>query len=347
MERRDCFATLSPRPPPAGFVLPEPLDSDADVGQTFSTMAVNGDFTLPVPGGGNTGQRFAALAEISAVDLSLGRLVEGHTDAVAILAEAARLPPPASVLGVWAARRGDTDVTATAVDAGWRLRGRKPWASGAQVITHALVTASTVDGPQLFEVPVDGDRVRPVLGTWPAVGMAQSGSLDVDFDVIVARDAALGPPGWYVDRPGFWFGSVGVAACWLGGALGLLRALHLDLQGRREPDPHQWAHLGAVAARCASMIRDVEWAASVIDSDPADDKRRMRLIALEVRDLVEDGCLDVAARVGRCGGAAPLCHDPGQARRFADLPVYVRQHHGERDREALGRSLSARRGTPC
>ena len=32
----------------------------------------------------------------------------------------------------------------------------------------------------------------------------------------------VGPDGWYLERPGFWFGAAGVAACWYGGARGLV-----------------------------------------------------------------------------------------------------------------------------
>jgi len=344
MGRGDCWETLGGRPAGDGFVVPE-VPEHADVSEMFSIMAATRKLTLPLPGAGNTSQRFAALAEISAVDLSLGRLVEGHADALAILAEAGISPPPEAVLGVWAARRADMDVTATATVGGWRLQGRKPWASGARVLTHALLTAATDHGHLLFLVPVDGVGVQPILGTWPAVGMARSDSLDVAVDLTVPDHCRLGPPGWYVDRPGFWFGSVGVAACWLGGALGLVRALRSDLAQRPEPDGHQWAHLGAAGARCASMARDIDWAADLIDADPADADRAMRPTAIEVRDLVEDGCLDVLTQVGRAGGAGPLCLDPAQARRYADLPVYVRQHHAERDREALGRLLMARSET--
>jgi alkylation response protein AidB-like acyl-CoA dehydrogenase len=305
---------------------------EADVAETFFALAAKDQLTLPLPGGGATLGRFVALAEISAVDLSLGRLVEGHTDAVAILAEAGREPPPGAVLGVWAARRG-ADVVATPVGEGWRLRGRKSWASGAGTLTHALMTAAGPDGDRLFEVAMDQDGVTVVPGTWPAVGMAMSDSADVEFDILVGRDAAVGPPGWYVDRPGFWFGSVGVAACWLGGALGLVRALRTDLAER---------HLGAAATRCASLAREIAWAAGRIDSKPSE----VRALALEVRHLVEDGCLEVMAHVGRAGGAGPLCHDRAQSRRLADLPVYIRQHHTDRDAEALGRLLLTGSGEP-
>ena len=162
-------------------------------------------------------------------------------------------------MGVWAARRPGAEVTATREAHGWPLRGCKPWASGARSVTHALVTAIAPEGDCLFEMPVSERHVSVVPGSWPALGMAMSDSADVELDVTVGADSLVGAPSWYVDRSGFWFGSVGVAACWLGGSLGLVRALRDDLQARR-PDPHQVAHLGAAVARCGSMARDIAWA---------------------------------------------------------------------------------------
>jgi hypothetical protein len=315
--------------------LPGPV---GDVAGALVALATEGGLTLPQPGHGRTLDRFVGLAEVSARDLSLGRLFEGHTDALAILDEAGQTPPPAAVMGVWAARRSDADVVAIRRGSGWYLQGRKPWASGAGTLTDALVTAATSDGTCLFKVPLTEGGVAVVPGTWPAIGMAGSDSFDVDLDVNVGGESLVRSPGWYVDRPGFWFGSVGVAACWLGGALGLVRALRSDLTGR-SPDPHQVAHLGAAAARCASMARDIAWAAGRIDANPSDPGGDMRRVALEVRHLIEEGCQRVVRHVGKAGGPAPLCHDAAQARRMADLPVYVRQHHGERDDEELGRLL--------
>jgi hypothetical protein len=40
-------------------------------------------------------------------------------------------------------------------------------------------------------------------------------------------------------------------------------------------------------------------------------------------------------------GPAPLAFDPDHAQRVADLRLYLRQHHAERDAAALGRSLLA------
>ena len=49
-------------------------------------------------------------------------------------------------------------------------------------------------------------------------------------------------------------------------------------------------------------------------------------------------------RAGRALGAGPLCHDAGHSRRVADLTVYLRQHHAERNLAELGAAV-AERGT--
>jgi hypothetical protein len=61
---------------------------------------------------------------------------------------------------------------------------------------------------------------------------------------------------------------------------------------------------------------------------------------LRVRTLVEGVAADVLTRVGHALGAGPLGHDAGHARRAADLMVYLRQHHAERDLEELGRRVA-------
>jgi hypothetical protein len=47
-------------------------------------------------------------------------------------------------------------------------------------------------------------------------------------------------------------------------------------------------------------------------------------------------CSEVMQRVGRALGAGPLCHDQAHTRRVADLTVYLRQHHAERNLAELG-----------
>lgn len=295
---------------------------------------------VPLPGSGRTWERFQTLHGLGREDLALARLAEGHADAVAILAElGASAPAPGERWGVWAAQPPGARLTARpGTDGLWQLDGVKPYCSGAHSCTHALVTADTEEGRRLFALATAVPGYAPVPGTWQAVGMAGSDTPDVRFTGVPA--VPVGGVDAYVGRPGFAHGGIGVAACWLGGARGVADTLFASA-ARRAPDLIAAAHLGAVdvalhGAECVLRI-----AAAEIDADPADRGGDAALRAMRARAAVERVSTLVLDHVGRALGAGPLCHDARHARRVADLTVYLRQHHGDRDLAALGASLVA------
>jgi alkylation response protein AidB-like acyl-CoA dehydrogenase len=298
----------------------------------FATAVDAGRLDLPLPGRGATWERWAALADLAGEDLSLARLGEGHADALAILAElGGRRPLPGSRWGVWAANPPGPNVTATRHGSSWLLRGTKQYCSGARVCTHALVTAAAEDGARLFSVEVG--VLEPRDGSWPATGMAGSDTLDVGFPWVPAEP--VGPPKAYTDRPGFSHGGAGVAACWYGGARAVAQTL-LAAAAKRDVGPHALAHLGAVDLGLRTARTALRQAAGEIDDDPDDRQGAGPTRALRVRTLTEAVAADVLARTGRALGAGPLGHDQAHSRAVADLTVYLRQHHAERDLARLG-----------
>ncbi|HEY1394744.1 MAG TPA: acyl-CoA dehydrogenase, partial [Roseateles sp.] len=64
-----------------------------------------------------------------------------------------------------------------------------------------------------------------------------------------------------------------------------------------------------------------------------------RAWALRTRAASDECAQQVLRAVTRAMGAGPLCHDEGFARLAADLPVFIRQCHGDRDLVALGHQL--------
>jgi alkylation response protein AidB-like acyl-CoA dehydrogenase len=298
-----------------------------------------GELELPAPGSGQTARRWSKLAALTACDVVAGRLAEAHTDAVAILAELDGPPPlPREQLwGVWAAEAPDAVLRVEDRASDSVLNGSKAWCSGAGLCTHALVTARRSDNTRgLYAVDLSQAEVSPLQSIWRNSGMRASDTRSVQFSEAVATP--VGRPGQYLDRHGFWHGAVGVAACWLGGARAvaapLYRAVGDDCRNGAH-DVHAHAHLGAVDAALAAAEAILLAAASDIDAQPASD--RGELIARRVRAVVEHAVDEAITRTGRALGPAPLALDAAHAQRVADLTMYVRQSHAERDLAALGR----------
>lgn len=299
-----------------------------------------------VPGSGSTLDLWDALATLAARDVGLARAVEPHWDAAAILQQAGR-PGADGGWGVFAAEGGGEPLTATADGDGdgdgdgWTLSGVKPWCSLAGSLDHALVTAHVPDGRRLFAVDLHVAGVTVEPGAWVARGLTEIPSGPVRFDTVPATP--VGDTGWYLRRRGFELGGIGVAACWWGGAVGIAR--HVRTAAVTKPNPHLLAHLGAIDRLLQDGRRALVEAAAFADEGPradADaDASAERASALRVRGTVAAACEEIIVRAGRALGPAPLALDADYAKRVADLQLYVRQHHAERDEAALGELVAS------
>jgi len=337
------------------------VDGDAERAIRFAVTEAAG---LPQPGSGHTVALFDALATVAAADLTAARVLEAHTDALAILQQSPEGLPPTHAApglttagsastgsaswGVFAAEGPGQRVDAVRTPGGWQLTGRKPWCSLAGSLSHALVTAHTTpEGAQparrrLFAVDLADPGVTVQEDAWFATGLSQVTSGPVDFAEVAA--VPVGDDGWYLTRPGFSWGGIQVAACWWGGAVGVARQLRGVAEQRgaaqREPDQILLAHLGAVDLALVGAGAALFDAAEAIDRGEAVGEAG-GLLAARVRGLVARTVEEVLGRVGHALGPAPLALDARHSRRVADLSLYVRQHHAERDDAALGGRLLA------
>ena len=291
-----------------------------------------GDLTLPAPGGGDTTGRWRTLAAWGRDDLPSARLAEGHTDALAVLGEAGARPHAGAAYGVWAARSGGSGAELR----GGRLEGTVRFCSGAHLLDRALVVAAAPDGSRMIDVDLTTPSVRAVHGTWRAAGLEASDSEDIELDgVAVDPGSVIGPPGFYTDRPGFWWGGGGVAAVWLGGAAGVLDDL-LAALGDDEPDPHTLAAVGTLHTSVTATDALLTRLAAAIDADPTHDHRDDVWTARDAAERTARAVVDIGPEAA---GVAALSRRVGFAGRIADLQIFVRQHHGGRDRAALGRAV--------
>ncbi len=309
-----------------------PFATVEDLGKAMRRLIAAGLADPPLPGSGLTLKRWHALAAAGALDLSLAKLYEGHTDALAILAELGGTRAD-GLWAVWAAEPPDARVVFREEKSDGTLSGRKAWCSGAAVVDYAVVSAfNEMNEAILVQVEMRQPNVRVERGGWNAVGMSASQSVSVHFEA--ARATALGRPGAYVARPGFWQGGAGIAAVWYGGATAIARTL---VNSRRsEHDPHAATHLGAIDAALRAAKALLMETAAWIDAHPTADAAAA---ALRVRAAVEAAANEVLSRTGRALGPGPLCADAEHAQRCADLSVFLRQSHAEHDLAALGRCV--------
>ncbi len=303
-----------------------PIPSEASVGAAMRDLIAADLADPPHPGGGQTAVRWNCLARVGAIDLSLAKLYESHADALAILAELEATADPALLHAVWAAE----DPRAPLHFRDGQLTGAKSWCSGAATVDVGLVTASDSKGRSvLVRVELDHLTVTVQTSGWRSNAMAAAGTTELRFDGAPAE--VIGGPESYLDRPGFWHGGAGIAAVWFGAATALGDRLATGLEGRDEP--HALAHFGAIDADLAATRALLHESAAWIDVQPRADAFA---VAMRARLAVEASARNVLDRVGRALGPGPLAAESGFAQRHADLDMFIRQSHAERDAASLG-----------
>ena len=301
-----------------------------DIGAALQ-LAADYSMRLPQPGG-QTASRWAVLSAVAERNLTVARVLEAHSDALAILAEAGA-EAPAATWGVFAAEAPGQALEAEKRDGRFILTGTKPWCSLAGHLDFALVTARRGDDRQLFQVSLRHPSVSPEPpGRWIARGLRTVTSAAVHFDGTPAEP--VGAPRWYLTRPGFAWGGMGVAACWHGGARGLQATLRQTSAGR--PGDLTDLHAGVVDAALYASQAVLNGAAGAVDGGYAAGPEG-EILALRVRAVVAAAVERTIRQVGHALGPASLAFDEDHTRRVADLELYVRQHHGERDLARLGR----------
>lgn len=278
-------------------------------------------------------------------DLPLGRLLEGHVDAVQIVQ---RLGTPEQVarlrdriaggatLGVWnAALPGEPLVLHE-----HGLHGGKSFASGAGVLDLALVTVDMESGAQL--ILVDLHRTPPVIDRawWRVTGMVRSETHRVRWEgAAIEPGDLIGEPGAYAREPWFSGGALRFVAVHAGGVAGLfdLARDHLLATGRAS-DPFQAARLGelfALADGAAATLSRVAWRWF-----EDDDGARLPRVA-SARMAVLDAATRAMALAREAVGVQACFTDHPLSRMLGDLDVYLRQPVPDAMRQRAGAAAAA------
>lgn len=284
------------------------------------------------------------LYRVGCEDLPLGRLFEGHVDAVQIVTRygsatqrraLADALDAGAMLGVWNADLAGEPLTLT----DGRLSGGKSFASGAGVLSHALVTVDADGGRQL--VLVDLAHAEPAIDRshWRVVGMQRSETHVVRWHAApIDADAVIGEPGDYVREPWFSGGALRFAAVQAGGVARLVEAVrdHLVTAGR-EADPHQAGRLARLFALADGAAAAVRRAGEVWFGDAG--ARLPRVAAARAAVYAAGG--EAIAVAQEAVGVSALFLDHPLAATITDLAMYLRQPGPDAQRMQVGAAVAA------
>lgn len=284
------------------------------------------------------------LYRVGREDLPLGRLFEGHVDAAQIvsrygtatqrawLADAVR---HGAALGMWNADLPGEPLHL--VDGG--LCGGKSFASGAGLISHALVTVDRPGGRQLLLVDLAAAPPTIDRSVWRVVGMQRSETHVVRWrDAPLGPDAAVGLPGDYVREPWFSGGALRFASVQAGGIARLVDGTrdHLVATGRAS-DPHQAGRLARLHAVAEAATAAVRAAAQGWFTDaPA---RLPRVAAARATVYAAGG--EALTLAQEAIGVQSLFLDHPLAATVTDLAMYLRQPGPDAQRMQVGAAVAA------
>ena len=180
------------------------LRTEADIAAEVAAMHVAGLLALPVRDADFHLQLLQGLSWIGFGSLPLGRLIEGHLNALLLVSRfgteqqrhsAEDLAQSGSLFGVW--NTGEAEpVRLSQQGDDWLMRGRKTFGSGAALVQRPIVTADMPGkGWQMTLVPMESASIAIDRESWHPLGMEASFSFDVDFTgtVLSPRDL-IGSP---------------------------------------------------------------------------------------------------------------------------------------------------------
>ncbi|HEY5196869.1 MAG TPA: acyl-CoA dehydrogenase family protein [Solirubrobacteraceae bacterium] len=272
---------------------------------------------------------------VSRADGSVGRILDGHLNAVERLRLLAPTEDPALArdleqiasgelwLGLWGADpvadEGDPAVVVGSPGA-WQLTGAKVFCSGAGGVHRAAVVARAPDGSSArWLVYVDlTARVEVDRAWFRGSGMRASESHRVVFDRADIL-AVLGEPGELGRDPWFSRDAIRTAASWAGMADAALDdALHSLAQRPRAGELE-----GLAAGRMLTAQKTIDlWMAA---GAQADDEAAVEL-SVHLREAVSGAATTILDEAARACGSRPFALGTGLDRARRDLQLLLLQH---------------------
>jgi alkylation response protein AidB-like acyl-CoA dehydrogenase len=278
---------------------------------------------------------FELLRLIGRGNLALGRIFEGHMNALNLIAnygEEAQIARAAEdaraghLFAIWNTERPSDPLHLMNCPAGLVLGGCKSFCSAAGHATRGLITATNAGGAsQMVLICLQpNDRVESIEFTTQGMRAAATGRIRFDGMEVEPRDF-IGSPGDYLREPAFSGGAWRTCAVILGGVEALIEASRIQLiERKRDQDPFQQARMGRAFIACETIRLWTRRAASIAESKEMEVERTTSYVNL-TRTAVEAATLETIRLVQRSIGLAAFLQPSLIERLLRDLSTYLRQ----------------------
>lgn len=291
-----------------------------------------------------------ALRRIGRASLSVGRIVEGHLNALRLIGlygdqtQQRRFFESAGngvVFGVWGADGSDPVTLHAAASDRARLRGSKRFASGLGLVGLAVITARDERGRVQLVIADAGDPARADPSPWTTSGMRATASGDFSFDdMSVSASRLLGEPDVYTREPHFEGGIWRYAAVQLGGLEALTEIARRHVRDRRlEADSGIALRIADLAIACETGRLWLEAACRRVETAGAG-QGEVAYVLL-AREAIERCCVKGMTIIDRMIGAASFFETHPIDRIRRDLSFYLRQANLDGKAQAAARSFVA------
>lgn len=299
------------------------------------------------------------LRRLGGASLPLGRLYEGHVNAVKLTVAHGSAPAvealgravrAGALAGVWTVDPPDAPARLLGEAGDLRLAGAKVLASGAGRVRSPMFTARDAAGAlRLVRLDLSAQEVerRADLSRWTASGMRASWSGRFDLEgLAVAPEQLVGGGDAYLRQPLFSGGAWRVLAVHLGAMERVLDLWRAQLRGAgRDGDPVQRARFGAGAVAVETARLWVARAGAVAETADGDPDTIAAYVDL-ARRAVGDAALALLADAQRAVGLSAFLHPHPLERVMRDLQVYLRQPFPDAALDAAAARLFAREDGP-
>lgn len=298
----------------------------------------------------NNKKLYRTLEKVGAYDLCLGRIYEGHVNALSLIETFGSIDQKqrffdeakkGHLFGVWNSELPFEPVSLNRAETDFVLKGAKIFCSGANHVSRAIITANLDGKKQMVVIPMEAWDLEEDYSYWNPMGMKGSVSCRFDFsNLTIKKSQLLGPVDGYEREPDFSGGAIRFAAVQIGGAVAAIRATQEHISRlNRNHDPDQLRRMAQMVILRERGYLWLDKVALIADNKAKLSKEYVHLAnmaRIEIRSLCEEILHLCEFSVGLQGMMVP--HPLERIHR--DLSVYLKQPGPDRTLKKIGKYLN-------